>query len=119
MSDPDQASGPPAKSEADQTLLGVAPPRIDSAIDLSQRAPVYVRSGTSVADSELASSPRVAHTGEVPRAAMGPVESQSAWESAPVDSGGLRERVVSIARRRPVLWMVLTPALLAGLAIIG
>jgi hypothetical protein len=117
MSESDQSHRPQAKSEADQTLLGVAPPRIDNAIDASQRAPVYVRSGTSTA--EVASSPNAAQPNGSLHVAVGAADSPRPPSDPGVGPGGPSERVLELLRRRPVLWMVLTPALVAGLVILG
>jgi hypothetical protein len=118
MSEQDQSHRPQAKSEADQTLLGVAPPRIDSSVDTSQRAPVYVRSGTSVADSEAAPLPRGALPSSPLGVAAGASEGSGALPNAGTGFSAFSERALVLARRRPVLWMVLTPALLAGLMIL-
>ena len=118
MSEQDQSHRPQAKSEADQTLLGVAPPRIDSSVDTSQRAPVYVRSGTSVADSELAPLSRAAQPSGPLGVAVGASQSPDALPNAGVGSGGFSERALLLARRQPALWMVLTPALLAALVLL-
>ncbi|MES1178516.1 MAG: hypothetical protein ABUL62_29610 [Myxococcales bacterium] len=118
MMSEDQSRRPQAKSEADQTLLGVAPPRIDSSVDTSQRAPVYVRSGTSVADSEAAPLSRAGLPSQPLGVAAGAPVSSSALPSTGA-GGAFRERVVELARRQPALWMVLTPALLAGLVILA
>jgi hypothetical protein len=119
MSEQDQSNRPETKSEADQTLLGVAPPRIDSSVDTSQRAPVYVRSGTSVADSEHAPLSRAALPSSPLSVAAGAAESPSALPIAGAGSGGLGELALELARRRPVLWMALTPALVAAFAILA
>lgn len=116
MSESDQSQRSQAKSEADQTLLGVAPPRVDSAIDASQRVPVYVRSGT-VSDADMPSSPRAAQSINLQQVPVHAADGQRAWSNA--SSGGAGARVLELARRRPVLWMVLTPALLAGLLILA
>jgi hypothetical protein len=117
MSESDQSHRPQAKSEADQTLLGVAPPRIDSSIDASQRAPVYVRSGTSVADVDSASG--AVHPRSAPQVAAGAADGPRTSANASAGFGGSSERMLELARRRPVLWMVLTPALLSGLVVLA
>ena len=60
MTEQDPPQRGTAKSGADQTLLGVAPPRVDSSADSPQRSPVFVRSGTSVADVDPPPLPRMA-----------------------------------------------------------
>jgi hypothetical protein len=117
MSEQDQSRRPQAKSEADQTLLGVAPPRIDSSVEASPRAPVYVRAGTSPADSEPGPLSRAALPSSPLIVAAAAPAGPGASPNAGIGSGSLTERALTLARRRPVLWMVLTPALFAGLAI--
>jgi hypothetical protein len=108
MSEHDQAPRGEAKSEADQTLLGVAPPRIDSATDTLQRAPVRVRSGTSIVDLEPPPPSRVALPGVPP----GGVAAAHVPAALPAHEGGFAA-VLAAAQRRPALWMVLTPLVLA------
>jgi hypothetical protein len=112
MSEEDRLHPTPAKSEADQTLIGVAPPRIDSSVETLQRAPVYVRAGTSVAEAELAPRPLL------PSSPLAVAAGAAEGASAGAGSSVLRERALVLARRQPVLWMVLTPALLAGLVVL-
>jgi len=105
MSEEDQSSRPEHKSAADQTLLGVAPPRIDSSAQL-QRAPVYVRSGTSIADVD--SPPRVASApSEIPVAL--PAKTTLMLEAT--------GQLLRVARSRPVLWMVVAPLFVALCAV--
>jgi hypothetical protein len=52
MSEPERPPRADPQSQADRTLLGVAPPRLDSTADALPRSPVFVRSGTSVADDD-------------------------------------------------------------------
>ena len=108
MSEHDPGPRREAKSEADQTLLGVAPPRIDSGTDSVQRAPVRVRSGTSVAELEL--PPTSPFDAKPPRPTAASAAQVSAAQSGP--EGGF-SAVLAAAQRRPVLWMVATPLLLA------
>ena len=116
MTEHDQAHRKEAKSEADQTLLGVAPPRIDSATDTLQRAPVYVRSGTSVADVESAPQSRVPLPSQPPPAL--PKSALVVAASPALGVAGVGDVLLRIARRRPVLWMVLTPVLVASFALL-
>ena len=89
-------------------MLGVAPPRIDSATDTLQRAPVRVRSGTSVADLDLPPLSVVA-----PNAASAVLAGAGSARTTPAGQGGL-SAVLAVARKRPVLWMVVTPLLVAA-----
>jgi hypothetical protein len=118
MSEQDQSHRSEAKSQADQTLLGVAPPRIDSSADASQRSPVMVRSGTSVADVEGAPPSRVALPSRPPSPTPGSLEILAAVSAADGVSNGVGDRLLVLARRRPVLWMVLTPVLLAAILLL-
>ncbi|HEY3666221.1 MAG TPA: hypothetical protein VGL19_09485, partial [Polyangiaceae bacterium] len=111
MSEQDQPQRGTSKSGADQTLLGVAPPRVDSSADSPQRSPVFVRSGTSVADVEPALAPRVPPPSAP--APSGPV-SDAPVSIGASDSAGLRSRfepVLRYAGARPVLWMAVIPVL--------
>ena len=117
MSDQDQSQRREEKSEADQTLLGVAPPRIDSSVETLQRAPVYVRSGTSAPDADPVPVSRTALPNSPLRAAS--ADSTGTLPLvAPPGSGGFGERALHLARQRPVLWMVLTPVLVAAFVIL-
>jgi hypothetical protein len=97
------------KSPADRTLLGVAPPRLDTVVDSSLRSPVFVRAGDSVADVEPPPLPRMALPSRPPRALDGASEAAFAIN----ESAALR-----LAREYPVLWMVAAPAFVA-LCVIG
>lgn len=98
------------KSEADRTLLGVAPPRFEGTAPSAPRSPVLVRAGDSVADVEPALRPRVALPSRPPAAAT-----STAGVSPPETA---KERVLRVARRNPLLWMVAAPAVVS-LCIIG
>jgi hypothetical protein len=118
MSEQDESRRREHKSEADQTLLGVAPPRIDSSAQLP-RSPVYVRSGTSVADVE--SAPQAALPSAPPPAAAA---SRSEIPVAiPAKAPGAAfiletsDRLLRVARRRPALWMVAAPVVAALLVV--
>lgn len=108
MSEQDPAHRGEAKSEADQTLLGVAPPRIDRSADQLPRAPVYVRSGTSIADIESPLS-RAARSAQI--SSENPVSLPNGGPSSAFERG------LVVAKRRPVLWMVLTPLVLSSLVL--
>lgn len=108
------------KAEADRTLLGVAPPQLESAPDSNLRSPVFVRSGTSSAtDVEPPPLPRMALPSRPPRAGAGVQTASSAESSGDLrlDSGVLA-RSQRLLRLHPVLWMVVAPVTLA-LAVIG
>ncbi len=107
MSESDEQRGEP-KSEADRTLLGVAPPRFEGTALSAPRSPVLVRAGDSVGDVE---PPRVALPSRPPAAAF-----SSSPSVAAADNAG--SRAVRLARAQPVLWMVAAPAF-AALAVIG
>ena len=120
MSEQDQSQRGEAKSQADQTLLGVAPPRIDSSAEMVHRAPVFVRSGTSVADVEPAPPSRATLPSEPARVAAGASQIPAAVSAQGGGASGasaLSERVLEVARRRPVLWMVLTPLFVAAVTL--
>ena len=117
MSEPDRSPAKAAAGEADRTLLGVAPPRIESSAESPLRSPVLVRSGTSVADLESAAAPRAALPTPL-SARMPPHESAPGTQRdtpGPADGQGLA-RALGVARRRPVLWMILAPLLISGSA---
>jgi hypothetical protein len=101
------------KSEADQTLLGVAPPRIDSSA-APQRSPVFVRSGTSAPDVEPAPLPQAALPSRPPAPANAAAAAQRA--SQPSVLAGFRARLepaLRYSRFHPVPGMVLAPVLFA------
>lgn len=109
MSESDNESHEEPKSLADRTLLGVAPPKLDTAVDSSLRSPVFVRAGDSVADVAPPPLPRMALPSRAPRPSDG----------ASAASVGVNERpVLRLARAYPALWMVAAPVLLA-LCVIG
>jgi hypothetical protein len=112
MSEPEDKRGEP-QSQADRTLLGVAPPRLDGAGEPLLRSPVFVRAGDSVADVEPPPLPRMALPSR-------PARSELAGASNASFVVGERpaERALRVARAHPVLWMVAAPALVA-LCVIG
>ena len=116
MSEHDQSQREPAKSDADQTLLGVAPPRIDSSVETLQRAPVYVRSGTSVADGESVPTSRAPLSNSPLRVSAGSAELPAREPVAA--ASGFGEQARRLARQRPVLWMVLAPLLAASVVLL-
>src|SRR6187402_648673 len=70
MSEHDDSRDGEPRPAADQTLLGLAPPaRLESSAQSPLRSPVFVRSGTSVADVEPPPVPRMALPSRPPLAA--------------------------------------------------
>lgn len=110
MSEDDRSNEAP-RGSSDQTLLGVAPPRLDSSAQSPLRSPVFVRSGTSVVDVEPPPVPPMALPSRPPAATVPP---PGASNSAPTD-GQLAG--TSYLAGHPALWMLLAPALLAVSAI--
>jgi len=114
-------SGEP--SQADRTLLGVAPPRIDSTVESPARSPVFVRSGTSVADVEPSPLPRVALPSRPP--GVGSATPSASDAPGPhAESGGgqawaqaLLNHPVRVVGRQVALWKVLVPGTIALLAL--
>lgn len=117
MSEQDRSDGEP-RSGSDQTLLGVAPPPLESSADSPLRSPVFVRSGTSVADVEPPPVPRMALPSRPPAAAGGSDAAVHlpAPQLAPPASGQL-EAAFRFLGRHPALWMLLAPGLLAVSAV--
>lgn len=119
-----------AQSPADRTLLGVAPPKLESAPEVGPRSPVFVRSGTSVAPGPeqppplprmaLPSRPALPLTdgkapSELPPPLITALPSEAAGEARP--SSPLT-RWLATARRYPALWMVGAPVLVAAAAVL-
>jgi hypothetical protein len=119
MSERDPSKNAESQSPADRTLLGVAPPRLDSLPDSSARSPVFVRSGTSVSDVEPPPLPRMALPSRpAPAVAGDTLGASGAGSNADFSAnGGLLPRSLRVARLHPGLWMVLAPAALAVTAI--
>jgi hypothetical protein len=117
MAERESPKHPEPQSQADRTLLGVAPPRLESSPDSALRSPVFVRSGTSVADVEPPPLPRMALPSRPPRSFAGAMETPGM--AGDVDAGkvGALPRALRVARLHPALWMVLAPALIAVTAI--
>ena len=114
------------QSQADRTLLGVPAPRVETSSDAPLRSPVFVRSGTSVADVEPPPVPRMALPSRPPRASA--PEGELGREPPPVSVekvSGVAWFVAAlklparVAGTELALWMVLTPVLLAAAAIIA
>lgn len=121
---------PPPRSEqqsqADRTLLGVAPPRIESSVESSTRSPVFVRSGTSVADVEPPPVPRMALPSRPPPRLGSEANGVSQAPPAPAApgkglawAGALLQLPAQVAGRQLPLWQVLVPALVAGAGLVA
>ncbi len=111
MSDPDQPRQD-VKSRADQTLLGVAPPRTESSSS-RPHSPVLVRSGTSIADVEPALLPSSALAGgsfEVPSGTAAAMLGEPS-ASASSASRARFDAAFAYVRARPLLWMIVIPVL--------
>ncbi|HXK16571.1 MAG TPA: hypothetical protein VNG33_02110 [Polyangiaceae bacterium] len=110
---------PPQHSDARAkgTLLGVPAPRVESNADSPLRSPVFVRSGTSIADVEPAPLPRMALPSRPPVAGPG-VSPERDASARFAEQGGLSAWALALAKL-PVrgmgsgisLGMVLVPAL--------
>lgn len=111
------------------TLLGVPAPRVDSSADSVPRRPVFVRSGTSVADADPPPVPPMALPSRAPvvertleePARLPPSELPPAFsqDEAGASQGNRPSRIAAVARRYPALWMVAAPALLAAGVVAG
>jgi len=120
MSEDDRLPDGTPRSASDQTLLGVAPPPLESTADSPLRSPVFVRAGTSVADAEPPQVPRMALPSRPPLTAA--ADSDAAMQLR-VGPNGARaaasrfERARGYLLRHPALWMLLAPALISLFAI--
>jgi len=121
MSDRDPTQGGESSSQADRTLLGVAPPKVASSAEGLPRSPVFVRSGTSVADVEPPPLPRMAlpsRARPMPGVSMPPVASAErsqalTWAIA------MLNLPAQVAGRQVALWKVLAPGLLVVIWIVN
>src|SRR5436190_22024569 len=117
MSEQDHSDGTP-RAPSDQNLLGVAPPPMEPSVQSPQRSPVFVRSGTSVADVEPPPVPRMALPSRPPSSAGSDVAGQHAVVSSLAPSAtGQFENARRVLGAHPALWMLLAPGLLAVTAI--
>jgi hypothetical protein len=105
---------PDQPSQADRTLLGVAPPKLESTPESGgARSPVFVRSGTAelgTRASEPPPLPRMALPSRPPSPSPFGLEAPPAFALAPPTGETTRDRLLRVARRNPVLWMVAAPA---------
>jgi hypothetical protein len=121
MSEPERPPRAEPQSQADRTLLGVAPPRLDSAADSLPRSPVFVRAGTSEAedDQQPLPLPRIA----LPSRPLPRLTSEAAGVSQTPPPFGERGRAATwatamlnlparVGGRQVALWKVLAPGLL-------
>ncbi|HEY5377188.1 MAG TPA: hypothetical protein VIK01_26090, partial [Polyangiaceae bacterium] len=113
MSEQDEPQRNKTKSDADQTLLGVAPPHIDTGVESAQHSPVFVRSGTSVADVAPLPRPRVTMSSRPPPlpGAVSQTPPPPSKPDASVEGGSRFAPALHYARSRPILGMVLVPVL--------
>ncbi len=107
----DQPYRSEAKSEADQTLLGVAPPRIESSTETLSRSPVMVRSGTSSADGDLPPPSQALHG--LPPRNMSSAEIPVALVTKKSKPNAASEGALRFLRAHLVVPMVLAPVLIA------
>jgi len=97
-------------------LLGVAPPRLESA-DSPQRSPVFVRAGTSLADGEPPPVPRMALPSRPPPPAAASDAAVQLAAAANQAAPGQLERTQRFLRLHPAVWMLLAPAVIAVSAV--
>jgi len=116
MSEHDPSDGVP-RSLSDQTLLGVAPPPMESLADSPLRSPVFVRSGTSVTDVEPPPVPRMALPSRPPSAGGSDAAVQLPAVSMLGPAAGRLEDTRRFLGNHPSVWMLLAPALLAVSAV--
>lgn len=112
MSDQDRSDGVP-RAPSDQTLLGVAPPPLEPSPQAPQRSPVFVRSGTSIADVEPPPVPKMALPSRPPPSQFGSDPGVLPTVSTLAPPSGKFERMRQILGAHPALWMLLAPGLLA------
>ena len=101
-------------------MLGVAPPKLESSTDPLPRSPVFVRSGTSVADVEPPPLPRMALPSRPPRAMPEVPGVSQAPAGFPERGYGLAWVIAvlklpaRVAGAEVALWMVLGPVFFAA-----
>jgi len=109
------------QSQADRTLLGVAPPRIESSAESPLRSPVFVRSGTSIADVEPPPVPRMALPSRPPPRQVPEANGVSQAPPALAQPGkgvawarAMLQVPARVAGRQLPLWQVLVPGFVVG-----
>ena len=116
MSEHDPSDDVP-RSPSDQTLLGVAPPPMESSADSPLRSPVFVRSGTSVTDVEPPPVPRMALPSRPPLAGGSDAAVQLPAVSMLGPAAGRLDGTRRFLGSHPSVWMLLAPGLLAVSAV--
>jgi hypothetical protein len=121
MSADDGSGTKPEPSPADRTLLGVAPPKLESSPDVGPRSPVFVRAGTAAGGSEEPLPlPRMALPSRPPATSAGAPPSEARGAVGVVDEPGASrasQKLRQLARAQPLWWMVIAPAFVASLGI--
>lgn len=116
MSADDPTERKQQQSEADRTLLGVAPPKLESLPDSRLRSPVFVRSGTAggAPGDEPLPLPRMA----LPSRPLAPLPLEMAGPSAALPSAAAPgSGLGQLLRAQPLLWMVALPSAVAALMV--
>ena len=114
------------QSQADRTLLGVAPPRIENSAESPLRSPVFVRSGTSIADVEPPPVPRMALPSRPPPRS-GSEASGVSQAPPPLEppgkglawAGALLQLPANVAGRQLRLWQVAVPGLVVAAGLVA
>ncbi len=120
MSEPDPSQRGELSSQADRTLLGVAPPKLETSTDALPRSPVFVRSGTSVADVEPPPLPRMALPSRPPRAmpeAPGVSDAPAGFQERGYGFAwalAVLKLPARVAGAELALWMVIGPVVFAA-----
>jgi hypothetical protein len=118
MSEDDRSPDGAPRIAADQTLMGVAPPRLESSAQSPLKNPVFVRAGTSVADTEPVDLSHMAL-----RPPLAATTDSEAGVQLAADSNGVPAAAGQFARARhflgnhPALWMLLAPVLISASAV--
>lgn len=114
MAEQDESPRGTLKSTADQTLMGVPAPRIDSDPDSRLHSPVLVRAGTSEADAEPAPLPRGMALPSRPPSAP---SVSDAHPVVPSEASKKAPGALEYLRQRPVLGMLVLPVVFALLLV--
>jgi len=106
------------KSTADQTLIGVPAPRVDSDPDSRLHSPVLVRAGTSAPEAEPAPlPPQVALPSRPPSTPSVSDARRTAIAGGATGIGGLLGSALDYVGRRPLLGMLALPVACALLLV--